>query len=87
MFNLVKDDCRSITGSNIRNITLECRKEPHQPFSSIDIKKKAIFQFPDDATWRIPLIKELLRIRDQEDECIGWTKEEIKDTVEYLCVS
>ena len=87
VFNLVKDDCRSITGSNIRNITLECRTEPNQPFSSIDIKKKAIFQFPDDATWRIPLIKELLRVRDREDECIGWTKGEIKDTVEYLCIS
>ena len=71
VFDIVKDDCRSITGSNIRNITLECREDPNRPFSKINIKKKVFFQSPEDATWQILLIKELLRVRDREDEDIG----------------
>ena len=88
VFHLVKDDCRSITGSNIRNIALEFRKDPNRPLSDIDIKRKAIFQSPDDAVWRIPLIRELLGMRDGDGGMnIGWAKEEITDTVEYLCTS
>ena len=86
VFHLVKDDCRSITGSNIRNIALEFRKDPNRPLSDIDIKRKAIFQSPDDAVWRIPLIRELLGMRDGDGGMnIGWAKEEITDTVVYLC--
>ena len=88
VFHLVKDDCRSITGSNIRNIALEFRKDQNRPLSNINIKKKVIFKSPDDAVWRIPLIKELLSMRDGGEEMsIGWTKEEITDTLEYLSTS
>ena len=81
VFDVIKDDCRSITGSNI---TLECRVNPHQPFSDIAIKKAVFFQSPDNAAW---IISVLLEARDGKNEIVGWTKEEINNAIEYLCIS
>ena len=85
VFQLIKGDCRSITGSNIRNINLDCAVDQVHPFAEVNIEKKDFFPAPADSAWRVSLIQELINIRDGDSNATGWTKEEVKDTLEYLC--
>ena len=85
VFQLIKGDCRSITGSNIRNINLDCAVDQVHPFAEVDIEKKDFFPAPADSAWRVSLIQELINIRDGDSNATGWTKEEVKDALEYLC--
>ena len=85
IYNVIKDDCRSITGSNIRQINLLC-SNVHRPFSNANIEKTDFFPIPPEDTWKIGLIKELIDMRDSAKN-VGWTKEEVESTIEYLCTS
>ena len=42
---------------------------------------------PDEERWRIPIIQDLLDVRDGTNGDIGWSKEEIDATLDYLCVT
>ena len=87
VFHLIRNDCRSGTGSNIRNIMLDCAADPHRPFSNADIDKKVFFPAPSDAVWKIPLLKELIDMRDGVNDDAEWSMNDIKDTIDYLCTS
>ncbi len=76
-------DCRSTTGSNLRNVLLENDVDATKTLEKKDIKEfKAT---PLDQEWRISIIKELIQIRDGAMESIGWTKDDLQDTLKYLC--
>ena len=85
VFQLIKEDCRSTTGSNIRNINLDCAVDQVHPFAKIDIEKKDFFPAPADSGWKVPLIRELINMRDGDCNTSGWTKEEMDFALEYLC--
>ena len=87
MFDLVHNDCRSVTGSNIRNIMLDCVKDPSRPFSNVGIEKATFYPAPTDATWEVLLLKELIDMRDGVSTHAGWTLDEINDTIYHLCTS
>ena len=87
VFAMMQNDCRSVTGSNIRNIMLNCTEDKHRPFSNVGIEKVELYPCPADATWKIPLIKELIEMRDGGRTSTGWTMENITDTIDYLCTS
>ena len=86
VYAAVKDDCRSVTGANLRRISIECAVDPSRPFSEISIEKTQFFPIPSDAEWKIPLAQELMEMRDDNDSTI-WDKEEIDETLQYLCTS
>ena len=87
VYDLIRKDCRSVTGSNIRNIYLECAVDEHRPFSDINIKTQDFFSSPPEAEWKIPIIRELIDMRDDLKGNAGFTKEDIEYTLEYLCTS
>ena len=66
---------------------LNCTKDKHRPFSNVGIEKVELYPCPADATWKIPLIKELIEMRDGGRTSTGWTMENITDTIDYLCTS
>ena len=82
----MKDDCRSVTGSNLRRVTIECAVNPSRPYSEFSIEKKQFFPIPPDSQWKISMVKELIEMRDNDDDIV-WNKKEISDTLEYLCTS
>ena len=86
VYAAVKDDCRSVTGANLRRISIECAVDPSRPFSEISIEKTQFFPIPSDAEWKISLAQELMEMRDDNDGTI-WDKEEIDETLQYLCTS
>ena len=86
VYATVKDDCRSVTGANLRRITIECALDPSRPFSEVSIEKKQFFPIPPESQWKISLVQELMEMRDS-GEGTAWNKEEINETLEYLCTS
>ena len=85
VFQLIKGDCRSITGSNLRNINIDCAADRVHPFAEVNIEKKDFFPAPAHSEWRVSLIRELINMRDGDSNATGWTKEEMNDALEYLC--
>ena len=86
IYAIVKNDCRSVTGANLRNINLECMVDPSRPYSDVSVQKKQFFPTPPDAEWKISLIQDLIDMRDGGGDST-WNKEEINDALEYLCTS
>ena len=87
VFNFVQSDCTSVTGSNNRNIRLNCASDYRCYASKSDIEKTDFFPVPSDSEWKIPLIKELIEMRDDIKDTANWNKDEIIATLQYLCTS
>ena len=87
LLNFIKNDVRSTTGANLRNILLltdknyidELRKEHLQ-----DIK----YQDVDPTNkWKIGFIKEITNVKFNQLEVENFSKEELEDILEFLCTS
>ena len=60
LFNITKDDVRSLTGSNIRTVMLESQVDPRS------LKTHALRDwrvYPNEDEWTAPLLRNLLEIR------------------------
>ena len=86
-FNRFSRDCRTTTGSNVRNILLETGSQLFDQLSMINIRKIRFHPTPVEEQWRISVIRDLLDIRDGMDDDVGWTKEEVDETLQYLCTT
>ena len=86
-FEIFSKDCRSTTGSNLRNILLETEAYRFEDLVLKDLRKIKFMPVPDEERWRIPIIQDLLDVRDGTNGDIGWSKEEIDATLDYLCVT
>ena len=85
IYNVLGSDCRSTTGANKRRISLEYDADPVKRPSHSDI---AVFMTtPEGEERRSGIVKELIQIRDGQISLIGWTDEEVHETLTYLCVS
>ena len=86
-FGIFRKDCRTITGSNIRNIMLESKAYQFEQLSKANIGKLKFHPAPPEEQWRITVIKDLLDIRDGMCDNIGWSKHDIDSTLEHLCTT
>ena len=86
-FKVFSKDCRSTTGANLRNILLESGALLFEQLSMSDIKRIEFHPTPAEEQWRISVINDLIDIRDGMDDDIGWTKDDIDETLEYLCTT
>ena len=86
-FNRFSRDCRTTTGSNVRNILLETGSQLFDQLSTNDSRKIEFHPTPVEEQWRISIIRDLLDIRDGMGDNVGWTSEEIDETLEYLCTT
>ena len=67
LYNVIKDDVRSTTGSNIRTIMLETGVDPR----SLDTHAlKGWRVYPEQDEWSIPLLRNLLEVRNDNWEVI-----------------
>ena len=85
-YNLIGNDCRSTTGSNLRHM-LECGKDQTKPVSMKDIAKTGFHPIPAGEEWRVEVINELVRIRDGSMTLIGWNLDEIQEMLSDLCTT
>ena len=67
MFEICQNYSRSITGPNLRKLMLLCDKSSISDINSSDIDNLSYKQIPQEETWRIDVIKDLIEIkRDPE---------------------
>ena len=85
IFNLIKYDCRSTTGKNLRSIMLECGSMDVDSITSKDIATIDFYPVPPNEQWRIGLAIELLEARDEGNFPFGWNKDDINETIAYVC--
>ena len=85
-YKIFKADCRSTTGSNIRNIMLECNAVPSTPLCT-EIEKLQFKPVPPDDEWRIGFISDLISIRDGGDTDVGIGRDELNIILEHLCTT
>ena len=85
IYKILGSDCRSTTGANIRRISLEYDADPVKGPLRSDIK--VFIPTPEGEEWRSGIIKELIQIRDGQLSSIGWTDEELQETLTHLCIS
>ena len=85
IYKILGSDCRSTTGANIRRISLEYDADPVKGPLRSDIK--VFIPTPEGEEWRSGIIKDLIQIRDGQMSSIGWTDEELQETLTHLCIS
>ena len=88
VFNIMKNDCRSATGMNLRTIMLLCNKSRICEATANDVAKIP-YQVtpPQKEEWRVCLIEELLDIRDGLLTIDNWSMDEILTMLDYLCTT
>ena len=85
LYSVTKNDVRSTTGSNLRNILLLTdlsNIDDLQPSTVSKIKYKDML---DRDKWRIPLIKEVMDMKYCNTFPEGWTQEEMDEILEIAC--
>ena len=82
----VEHDTRSVTGNNLRRLMLESGT-----FDIRNLRPKdaeiGYFCVPEKEEYRIEFIKELIEVKNNELEVIGFDNQELDDILSYLCVS
>ena len=66
MLAIVKRDCRSTTGRNLRKIMLLLNKTNIENISKDDLKTLQYHPAPPDDEWKIQLAKELIKVKHNE---------------------
>ena len=81
VLQLVKQDVRSTTGKNLRNLMLKATAHSGLKIEAYTEPYKAI---PTNEMWRIPLVNEILESRNG-GLTIDLSKEEIGEFTDYVC--
>ena len=84
LVNLVYNDRRTLTGRSVTNIAMDCHTERNDLDISA-IKNLSYFQPPPGEKWRIPLVRELLDIRDEEIVVPGFSIEDVQQMLDEVC--
>ena len=87
VFQKIKYDCRSTTGKNLRSCMLDCKKLHVDRLIVKDVDTLVFHPTLESDKWKIGFVKELLELRDSYDKSIGWKKDDIQETINYICTS
>ena len=87
ILKLIKYDVNSVTGSNLRKIMLLLDKNNIDELSPTDSQALIYHEIPEDQTWRINMVRELINIRYQECYLENFSFEELDIIMEVLCTS
>ena len=87
LFNIVKHDCRSVTGRNLLNIMILTDKpniDTLVPNDAMSIKYNEIGEV--DA-WRIGFVNELTDVKFGEAFVDGFSRKELEEILRFVCVT
>ena len=88
--NIAAKDKRTVIGNSLSFIRRQCGigNEEVDIFPSIVKKNMRYMLVPEEELWRVPLLKELLMIRDNvSKDLAGFSNVEVQEMIDYLCVS
>ena len=83
----IKRDCRSVTGSNLRNILLLSRKDDISEVSRADIKAMIYMPVTEPNRWKIDIVQELIDVKWGDTVIEGFDEVQISTIIDELCTS
>ena len=85
LLQAIKRDCRSVTGSNLRNILLLSRKDDISKVSQADIKAMIYMPVTESNRWKINIVHELIDVKWGEKLIEGFNDAQISVLIDELC--
>ena len=87
LLNIIKNDARSTTGQNLRNMMLLFDKNSIDEIEEKDIIEYVYAPVESKDEWKVQMTKELIDVKNKELEIENLSKEEVDLMIEYLCTS
>ena len=87
LLNVVKYDCRSTTGSNLRKIMLKTGKNHVDDIKSKDINALPYQEILNGNEWKIGIVEEMIEHGHNLVVIPGFSRNEISDMMNYVCSS
>ena len=87
LLQAVKRDCRSTTGSNLRNIMLLTTKDDITklvPSDALEILYQPVL---GESEWKVDMLMELIDVKHGQYEVENLSATEVEDILQYICTS
>ena len=76
---------RANTGSNLRRILLQTKKTKVKQLCLSDWMYLQCHPLPQQETWKVKILEEMIRTKNDDLEVDGFTREELNSLINYLC--
>ena len=88
LYSIAKQDVRTITGRNLRNILMMTNLQSVDELEPAIVSSIEYNSILEEDKWRVDTIKEILDMKYGELNIpAGWTNSELEDILKYCCVS
>ena len=87
VFHTVKNDCQSVTGSNLRNIMLLVGKTSIVDLCAEDSCRIEYHEIQEEEVWRVSLANEMIDALWGENVVEGFSRDELGYILSYACAS
>ena len=87
LFNAVKRDCRSTTGSNLRRIMHLVKRTKVSDVQKKDLDCIPFCETKMEDEWRLAMMKELLSVRRNELKVEDFDNCEITEMLDHICTT
>ena len=85
LYSLCSGDCRTVTGSNLRNILLMTSSSSIEKLSPSAVSEMAYKDLSQNDEWKIGLIHEIIDIRMGDRLLEQWDVDELDAILEDIC--
>ena len=87
LMETAKQDVRSITGNNYRNIMLLVGKSSVDDVNKVDVEKIEYFPVKETDSWRVDAIREIIEVKNKVLDVEDFLLEELEAILDHLCTS
>ena len=87
IYKLIREDCQSVTGSNLRNIMLLVNKHSVLDLVPDDALLVPYYEIPENQLWRKEMVNEITEAKFGNLAIEGFTTKELNVILEYVCTS
>ena len=84
MFDVVKNDCRSNTGRNLRKLMKRVGNSTIDEVSKEDLRKLTYNEVPTGDTWKINMAREILELKNGNITVDNLSSDEIDEILHYI---
>ena len=85
--SLYKDILNTVYGSNLGKIAQRCNTNIANLNPQLVKTNMRYFELPENESWRLPVIRDLLQARKNEVEITGFNIQEVEDLLRFTCTS
>ena len=85
LLKVVRNDVRSTTGSNLRNILLLTDKSNVDDLKINDVKTLIYSPVKNENLWKIDIVRELIDVKAGQKHVEDFSEEELQNILEYIC--